>query len=139
MGQSQYRGQLDDINRGLKKQFEHEVLQTREVARQQKNMAIDNMMSDYLRKQEQNQAIDLSLLETNYDWNPYTGKYEFNKEKAERNFAEKKYLAKNSSSSDNSKIIEGADGESYEIITPKSGKPIIRKIEKKYGGKVVKY
>ena len=139
MGQSQYRGQLDDINRGLKKQFEHEVLQTREVARQQKNMAIDNMMNDYLRKQEQNQAIDLSLLETNYDWNPYTGKYEFNKEKAERNFAEKKYLAKNSSSSDNSKIIEGADGESYEIITPKSGKPIIRKIEKKYGGKVVKY
>ena len=139
MGQSQYRGQLDDINRGLKKQFEHEVLQTREVARQQKNMAIDNMMNDYLRKQEQNQAIDLSLLETNYDWNPYTGKYEFNKEKAERNFAEKKYLAKNSSSSDNSKIIEGADGESYEIITPKSGKPIIRKIEKKYEGKVVKY
>jgi hypothetical protein len=139
MGQSQYRGQLDDINRGLKKQFEHEVLQTREVARQQKNMAIDNMMNDYLRKQEQNQAIDLSLLETNYDWNPYTGKYEFNKEKAERNFAEKKYLAKNSSGSDNSKIIEGADGESYEVITPKSGKPIIRKIEKKYGGKVVKY
>lgn len=139
MGQSQYRGQLDDVNRGLKKQFEHEVLQTREVARQQKNMAIDNMMNDYLRKQEENQAIDLSLLETNYDYNPITGKYEFNKEKAERNFAEKKFLAKNSSSSDTSKIIEGADGESYEVITPKSGKPIIRKIEKKYGGKVVKY
>lgn len=95
MGQSQYRGQLDDVNRGLKKQFEHEVLQTREVARQQKNMAIDNMMNDYLRKQEQNQAIDLSLLETNYDWNPYTGKFEFNKEKAERNFKEKQFLAKN--------------------------------------------
>jgi hypothetical protein len=139
MGQSQYRNQLDDVNRNYDKQFEHEVLQTREIQRQQKAMAIDNMMNDYLRKQEQNQAIDLSLLETNYDWNPYTGKYEFNKEKAERNFAEKKYLAKNSSSSDTSKIIEGADGESYEIITPKSGKPIIRKIEKKYGGKVVKY
>ena len=95
MGQSQYRGQLDDVNRGLKKQFEHEVLQTREVARQQKNMAIDNMMNDYLRKQEQNQAIDLFLLETNYDWNPYTGKHEFNKEKAERNFKEKQFLAKN--------------------------------------------
>lgn len=139
IGQSQYLNQWEDVNRGLHKDFEHEVLQTREIQRQQKAMAIDNMMNDYLRKQEQNQAIDLSLLETNYDYNPITGKYEFNKEKAERNFAEKKYLAKNSSSSNNSKIIEGADGESYEVITPKSGKPIIRKIEKKYGGKVVKY
>ena len=138
IGQSQYLNQWEDVNRGLKKQFEHEVLQTREVQRQQKNMAIDSMMNNYLRKQEENQAINLSLLETNYDWNPYTGKYEFNKEKAAQNFAEKKYLAKNKQSG-NSKIIEGADGESYEVITPKSGKPIIRKIEKKYGGKVVKY
>lgn len=95
VGQSQYYNQWEDINRGLKKDFEHEVLQTREVARQQKNMAIDNMMNDYLRKQEQNQAIDLFLLETNYDFNPITGKYEFNKEKAERNFKEKQFLAKN--------------------------------------------
>lgn len=138
VGQSQYLNQWEDVNRGLKKDFEHEVLQTREVQRQQKAMAIDNMMNTYLRKQEQNQAIDLSLLNTNYDWNPYTGKPEFNKEKAAQNFAEKKYLAKNKQSG-NSKIIEGADGESYEVITPKSGKPIIRKIEKKYGGKVVKY
>ncbi len=128
LAQGDYRNQFNLDNMNLQKRYEQEVLQTIENQRQQKHMASNKMMNDYLRKQEQNQAIDLSLLETNYDWNPYTGKYEFNKEKAERNFAEKKYLAKNSSSSDNSKIIEGADGESYEIITPKSGKPIIRKV-----------
>jgi hypothetical protein len=128
MGQSQYRGQLEDTNRGLRKQFEHEVLQTKEVGRQQKNMAIDNMMNDYLRKQEENQAIKLALMETNFDWNKFTQDYEANPEKMKKNFSLQKYLSKNSSGSDNSKIIEGADGESYEIITPKSGKPIIRKV-----------
>jgi hypothetical protein len=139
VGQSQYLNQWEDVNRGLKKDFEHEVLQTREVQRQQKAMAIDNMMNDYLRKQEENQAIKLALMETDFDWNKFTQDYERNPEKAKKNFMLKKFLAKNSSSSDTSKIIEGADGESYEVITPKSGKPIIRKIEKKYGGKVVKY
>jgi len=139
VGQSQYLNQWEDVNRGLKKDFEHEVLQTREVQRQQKNMAIDNMMNNYLRKQEENQAIKLALMETNFDWNKFTQDYEANPEKMKKNFNLQKYLSKNSSGSDNSKIIEGADGESYEVITPKSGKPIIRKIEKKYGGKVVKY
>lgn len=139
VGQSQYLNQWEDVNRGLKKDFEHEVLQTREVQRQQKAMAIDNMMNDYLRKQEENQAIKLALMETNFDWNKFTQDYEANPEKMKKNFNLQKYLSKNSSSSDTSKIIEGADGESYEVITPKSGKPIIRKIEKKYGGKVVKY
>jgi hypothetical protein len=128
MGQSQYRGQLEDTNRGLRKQFEHEVLQTKEVGRQQKNMAIDNMANNYLRKQEENQAIKLALMETNFDWNKFTQDYEANPEKMKKNFSLQKYLSKNSSGSDNSKIIEGADGESYEIITPKSGKPIIRKV-----------
>ena len=70
--------------------FTQEVLQTIENQRQQQHMAINKMMNDYLRKQESNQSRDLALLETNYDWNPYTGKYEFNPEKAKENFAYKK-------------------------------------------------
>lgn len=95
IGQSQYRGQLDDINRGLRKQHEQEILQTKEVGRQQKNMAIDNMANNYLRKQEENQAINLSLLETDYTFNPITGKYEIDPKKREANFARLKYLSKN--------------------------------------------
>jgi hypothetical protein len=129
VGQSQYLNQWEDINRGLRKQHEQEILQTKEVGRQQKNMAIDNMANNYLRKQEENQAIKLALMETNFDWNKFTQDYEANPEKMKKNFNLQKYLSKNSSSSYTSKIIEGADGESYEIITPKSGKAIIRKIE----------
>lgn len=59
---------MEDVNRGLRKDFEHEVLQTREVQRQQKAMAIDNMMNTYLRKAEEDQALKLSLMNTNWDW-----------------------------------------------------------------------
>ena len=52
-------------------------------------------MNDYLRKQESDQSRDLALLETNYDWNPYTGKFEFNPEKANANFAYKKAIFSN--------------------------------------------
>lgn len=90
LGQMQYYNQWEDVNRDLKKRYEQEVLQTIENQRQQKHMASNKMMNDYLRKQESDQARDLSLLETNYDWNPYTGKFEFNPEKAKQNFAYKK-------------------------------------------------
>ena len=95
VGQSQYLNQWEDINRGLRKQHEQEILQTKEVGRQQKNMAIDNMANNYLRKQEENQAINLSLLETDYTFNPITGKYEIDPKKREANFARLKYLSKN--------------------------------------------
>jgi hypothetical protein len=101
VGQSQYLNQWEDVNRGLKKDFEHEVLQTREVQRQQKNMAIDNMMNNYLRKQEENQAIKLALMETNFDWNKFTQDYEANPEKMKKNFNLQKYLSKNSSTQNN--------------------------------------
>lgn len=90
LGQMQYYNQWEDVNRDLKKRYEQEVLQTIENQRQQKHMASNKMMNDYLRKQESNQSRDLALLETNYDWNPYTGKFEFNPEKAERNMAYEK-------------------------------------------------
>ena len=99
VGQSQYLNQWEDINRGLRKQHEQEILQTREVGRQQKNMAIDNMANNYLRKQEENQAIKLALMETNFDWNKFTQDYESNPEKMKKNFSLQKYLSKNSSGS----------------------------------------
>jgi hypothetical protein len=117
----------------LQKRYEQEVLQTIENQRQQKHMASNKMMNDYLRKQEQDQARDLALLETNYDWNPYSGKFEFNPEKAEQNMAYEK--ATFSPKGKGSQVIEGEDGKKYEIINVGSGKPIVREI-KKYGGKI---
>lgn len=104
LGQMQYYNQWEDVNRDLKKRYEQEVLQTIENQRQQKHMASNKMMNDYLRKQEQDQARDLALLETNYDWNPYSGKFEFNPKKAEQNMAYKKATF-SSSSNKNSGII----------------------------------
>lgn len=104
LGQGNYRNQFNLDNMNLQKRYEQEVLQTIENQRQQKHMASNKMMNDYLRKQESDQARDLSLLETNYDWNPYTGKPEFNPEKAERNVAYKKATF-SSSSNKNSGII----------------------------------
>ena len=104
LGQGNYRNQFNLDNMNLQKRYEQEVLQTIENQRQQKHMASNKMMNDYLRKQESDQARDLSLLETNYDWNPYTGKPEFNPEKAKQNMAYKKATF-SSSSNKNSDII----------------------------------
>ena len=132
----QYYNQWEDVNRDLKKRYEQEVLQTIENQRQQKHMASNKMMNDYLRKQESDQARDLSLLETNYDWNPYTGKFEFNPEKAERNMAYKKATFSGKSSSDG--VLE-IGGNKY--IKKKNGNlECIDCDEKsqttKYGGKI---
>jgi len=86
IGQSQYLNQWEDVNRGLHKDFEHEVLQTREIQRQQRAMAIDNMMNIYLRKAEENQALKLSLMNTNWDWNKYKQELVNNPEKAKAQF-----------------------------------------------------
>ena len=86
VGQSQYLNQWEDTNRGLRKDFEHEVLQTREVQRQQKAMAIDNMMNTFLRKQEEDQALKLSLMNTNWDWDKYRQEFVNNPEKAKAQF-----------------------------------------------------
>jgi len=107
LGQGNYRNQFNLDNMNLQKRYEQEVLQTIENQRQQKHMASNKMMNDYLRKQEQDQARDLALLETNYDWNPYSGKPEFNPEKAERNMAYKK--ATFSPKGKGSQVIEGKD------------------------------
>ena len=112
IGQIQYLNQWEDVNRDLRKRYETEMLQTIENQRQQKHFAINKMMNDYLRKQEQNNARDLALLETNYDWNPYTQKYEFNKEKADANFAYKK-MTHSPSKSKNNNIVKLDDGEEY--------------------------
>ena len=104
LGQGNYRNQFNLDNMNLQKRYEQEVLQTIENQRQQKHMASNKMMNDYLRKQEQDQTRDLALLETNYDWNPYSGKFEFNPEKAERNMAYEKATF-SSSSNKNSGII----------------------------------
>ena len=133
LGQGNYRNQFNLDNMNLQKRYEQEVLQTIENQRQQKHMASNKMMNDYLRKQEQDQARDLALLETNYDWNPYSGKFEFNPEKAEQNMAYEK--ATFSPKGKGSQVIEGEDGKKYEIINVGSGKPIVREI-KKYGGKI---
>lgn len=95
VGQSQYRNQLDDTNRNLRKQFEQEVLQTKEVARQQKNMAIDNMMNTYLRKAEEDQALKLSLMNTNWDWDKFKQELKNNPEKARAEFMRQQYIANN--------------------------------------------
>lgn len=101
VGQSQYRNQLDDTNRNLRKQFEQEVLQTREIARQQKNMAIDNMMNTYLRKAEEDQALKLALANTNWDWDKFKQELINNPEKARAEFMRQQYIAKNSPSQNN--------------------------------------
>lgn len=111
IGQIQYLNQWEDVNRDLRKRYETEMLQTIENQRQQKHFAINKMMNDHLRKQEQNDTRDLALLETNYDWNPYTQKHEFNKEKADANFAYKK-MTHSPSKSKNNNIIT-IDGEEY--------------------------
>lgn len=97
VGQSQYLNNWEDINRDLRKRYETEVLQTVENQRQQKHMARNKMMNDYLRKQEQNSSRDLALMETNYNWNPYNQQFEFDPIKAERNYAFQKLTFKDQS------------------------------------------
>ena len=101
VGQSQYLNQWEDTNRGLRKDFEHEVLQTREVQRQQKAMAIDNMMNIYLRKAEENQALKLALANTNWDWDKFKQELINNPEKARAEFMRQQYIAKNSPTQNN--------------------------------------
>ena len=72
---------------------------------------MNQMMNDYLRKQEQNDARDLFLLNTNYDWNPYTQQYESNKEKTASNFAYKK-ITYSPLKSEYNNIVK-LDGEEY--------------------------
>jgi len=136
IGQMQYLNQWEDVNRDLRKRYEQEVLQTIENQRQQKHMAINKMMNDYLRKQESDQSRDLALLETNYDWNPYMGKYEFNPEKAKQNFAYKKATFSGKSSNDgiieigNNKYVKKKNGNLECIDCDEKSQTT------KYGGKI---
>lgn len=111
IGQMEYLNRREDVNRELRKRYEAEMLQTIENQRQQRHFAMNQMMNDYLRKQEQNNARDLFLLDTNYDWNPYTNQYESNEEKTASNFAYKK-MTHSPSKSENNNIIK-LDGEEY--------------------------
>lgn len=111
IGQMEYLNKREDVNRELRKRYEAERLQTIENKRQQRHFAMNQMMNDYLRKQEQNNARDLSLLNTNYDWNPYTNQYESNEEKTASNFAYKK-MTHSPSKSENNNIVK-LDGEEY--------------------------
>jgi len=111
IGQMEYLNRREDVNRELRKRYEAEMLQTIENQRQQRHFAMNQMMNDYLRKQEQNDTRDLSLLDTNYDWNPYTQQYESNEEKTASNFAYKK-MTHSPSKSENNNIVK-LDGEEY--------------------------
>ena len=95
LGQGNYRNQFNLDNMNLQKRYEQEVLQTIENQRQQKHMASNKMMNDYLRKQEQNQATELALAPTNYVWNPYTQKLEIDPTKQAENFAQRKFTYQN--------------------------------------------
>lgn len=136
LGQMSYLNQWEDTNRDLRKRYEQEVLQTIENQRQQQHMAINKMMNDYLRKQESDQSRDLALLETNYDWNPYMGKYEFNPEKAKQNFAYKKATFSGKSSNDgiikigNNKYVKKKNGNLECIDCDEKSQTT------KYGGKI---
>lgn len=111
IGQMEYLNRREDVNRELRKRYEAEMSQTIENQRQQRHFAMNQMMNDYLRKQEQNDTRDLSLLDTNYDWNPYTQQYESNEEKTASNFAYKK-MTHSPSKSENNNIVK-LDGEEY--------------------------
>ncbi len=126
VGQSQYLNQWEDTNRGLRKDFEHEVLQTREVQRQQKAMAIDNMMNTFLRKQEEDQALKLALANTNWDWNKYKQELVNNPEKAKAQFKYLEAMYKMQGGQDNlSKLAPpGYELEqSYKLVKKKSPQP----------------
>ena len=111
IGQMEYLNKREDVNRELIKRYEAERLQTIENQKQQRHFAMNQMMNDYLRKQEQNDARDLFLLNTNYDWNPYTQQYESNKEKTASNFAYKK-MTYSPLKSEYNNIVK-LDGEEY--------------------------
>lgn len=81
LGQYDYLNKWTDTNMALQKRYEQEVLQTIENQRQQQHMALNKMANDYLRRREQNQALQLSTMDTNYVWNPYTQQLEVDPKK----------------------------------------------------------
>jgi len=102
LGQGEYRNQFTTNNMNLQKKYEQEVLQTIENQRQQQHMAINSMMNNYLRRQEQNQALALINEDKTKQYNPYTGKWDFNPENAALNYAfQKTTHSRNSSNNDN--------------------------------------
>ena len=124
LGQGNYRNQFNLDNMNLQKRYEQEVLQTIENQRQQKHMASNKMMNDYLRKQEQDQARDLALAPTNYVWNPYTKKLEIDPTKQAENFAQRKFTYQ-------------SEKEYIDILEKKIAKLKGKdKQETKYGGKI---
>lgn len=138
VGQSQYLNQWEDTNRGLRKDFEHEVLQTREVARQQKNMAIDNMMNIYLRKAEEDQALKLALANTNWDWDKFKQELINNPEKARAEFMRQQYIAKNSPTQSNYTMSDDYYIDNKGIPRKKPSKKDEEENRGKYGLKVKK-
>jgi len=138
VGQSQYLNQWEDINRGLRKDFEHEVLQTREVQRQQKAMAIDNMMNTYLRKAEEDQALKLALANTNWDWDKFKQELINNPEKARAEFMRQQYIAKNSPTQSNYTMSDDYYIDNKGIPRKKPSKKDEEENRGKYGLKVKK-
>lgn len=84
MRRDQYFNQLDDVNRQLMKQYEVERLQTEENLRQQRNQARQFLMNMPIRKAEQDKALALATMNSVYDYDPITGKFTINKERAEQ-------------------------------------------------------
>lgn len=80
----QYFNQLDDVNRNYLKQYEVERLQTEENLRQQRNQARQFLMNMPIRKAEQDKALALATMNSVYDYDPITGKFIINKERAEQ-------------------------------------------------------
>jgi muramidase (phage lysozyme) len=149
-----YFNSLDDYNRQLMKQYEREVLQTDENARQQRRGAADYMANLKLRESEQNKATALGLSNTIYDYDPVTGKLVRNPMKAENKFMQEKLIMiyKNlleqkqaaqeallkATDKDERKTLEDEIKDLKKQLKDLSPESSGKTVTKKYGGKIKK-
>jgi muramidase (phage lysozyme) len=149
-----YFNNLDDYNRQLMKQYETEVLQTDENARQQRRGAADYMANLKLRESEQNKATALGLSNTIYDYDPVTGKLVRNPMKAQQDFMQKKLVMEyqnlltqkqaaqeallKSKDKDESKPLEEKIKDLEKQLKDLSPDSTGKTVKKKYGGKIKK-
>lgn len=138
LGQYDYLNKWTDANMALNKRYEQEVLQTIENQRQQQHMALDKMANDYLRGKENKQNLELATMNTNYVWNPYTQKLEFDPVKAKENTTWLKEIINLKGSGTKSKSKKEDDetpSDNYKRIE-KDGKVTFEKVISKYGSTV---
>lgn len=138
LGQYDYLNKWTDTNMALSKRYEQEVLQTIENQRQQQHMALNKMANDYLRSKENKQNLELATMNTNYVWNPYTERLEFDPVKAKENTTWLKEIINLKGSGTKSKSKKEDDetpSDNYKRIE-KDGKVTFEKVTSKYGSTV---